>query len=56
MKGFMVKASEMVMGTLACRVDTDLVRYPDRYRDDGGGEMWDRVMEILPAHDAGVVV
>lgn len=56
LKGFMVKASEMVMGTLACRVDADLVRYPDRYRDEGGGEMWDRVMKILPAHDAGAVV
>jgi hypothetical protein len=51
----MVKASEMVMGTLACRVDADLVRYPDRYRDEGGGEMWDRVMKILPARAAGVV-
>jgi len=56
LKGFMVEASEMVMGTLACSVDADLVRYPDRYRDEGGGEMWDRVMEILTAHDTGAVV
>ena len=55
LRSLMVKASEMVMGTLACRVDADLVRYPDRYRDEGGGEMWDRVMKILPARAAGVV-
>ena len=55
LRSLMVKASEMVMGTLACRVDADLVRYPDRYRDEGGGEMWDRVMEILPARVGGVM-
>jgi DNA polymerase-1 len=54
LRSLMVKASEMVMGTLTCRVDADLVRYPDRYRDEGGGEMWDRVMGILPARTVGV--
>lgn len=54
LRSLMVKASEMVMGTLACRVGADLVRYPDRYRDEGGGEMWDRVMGILPARTVGV--
>ena len=54
LKALMVKASEMVMETLACRVDANLVRYPDRYRDEDGGEMWDRVMGILPARTAGV--
>ncbi len=47
LKSIMVRASKMVMGTLSCRVDVDVVRYPDRYRDEGGGEMWDRVMELL---------
>ena len=56
LRGLMVKASEMVMQSLACRVDAEIVRYPDRYRDEGGGEMWDRVMKILPAHTAGAVV
>ena len=55
LKALMVKASEMVMGTLACRVDAEVVRYPDRYRDEGGGEMWDEVMGLLQAAEAEVV-
>ena len=48
----MVEASEMIMGVLACRVDAEVVRYPDRYRDEGGGEMWDRVMDLLDNDEA----
>ncbi len=48
----MVEASKMVMGSPACRVDAEVVRYPYRYRDEGGGEMWDRVMGILDAAEA----
>ncbi|MGB1875589.1 MAG: DNA polymerase [Rhodospirillaceae bacterium] len=47
LKSLMVKASEMVMDTLACRVDAEIVRYPERYRDEGGGQMWDRIMALL---------
>lgn len=54
LRSIMVKASEMVMKTLACRVDVDVVSYPQRYRDDGGGEMWDRVIGLLPSTCAGV--
>ena len=46
----MEEASILVTGGLTCRVDVDIVRYPDRYRDDGGGEMWDRVMGLLPSN------
>ena len=49
LKGIMTEASRMVMGSLPCRVDAEIVRYPDRYRDEGGGEMWDRVMALLDA-------
>jgi DNA polymerase I-like protein with 3'-5' exonuclease and polymerase domains len=49
----MVEASEMIMGVLACRVDAEVVRYPDRYRDEGGGEMWDQVMGLLETIEAG---
>jgi hypothetical protein len=52
LKALMVKTSEMVMGVLACRVDAEVVRYPDRYRDEGGGEMWDKVMGLLQAAEA----
>ena len=47
LKGVMVKASEIIMQSIVCRVDAEIVRYPDRYRDEGGGEMWDRVMTLL---------
>ena len=48
LKEIMVNASRMVMQSLECRVDADIIHYPDRYRDENGGEMWDRVMGMLP--------
>jgi len=54
LREIMIEASQMVMGSLACRVDVDIIRYPDRYRDEGGGEMWDRVMGLLPPNTGGV--
>ena len=48
----MVEASQRIMGVLACRVEAKTVRYPDRYRDKDGGEMWDRVMGILDVAEA----
>ena len=47
LKSIMVQASKLVMGTLACRVDADVIRHPDRYRDERGGQMWDRIMGLL---------
>jgi DNA polymerase I-like protein with 3'-5' exonuclease and polymerase domains len=52
LKSLMIQASQMVMQTLSCRVDADIVRYPDRYMDEGGEEMWDRVMGLLDANEA----
>ena len=44
----MVDASETVMGQgYACRVDADIVRYPDRYMDERGEVMFSRVMTLL---------
>ena len=44
----MVDASEIVMGQgYACRVDADIVRYPDRYMDERGEVMFSRVMTLL---------
>ena len=47
LKSIMVQASKLVMGTLAFRVDADVIRHPDRYRDERGGQMWDRIMGLL---------
>ena len=51
-KDIMVAASEMVLKSLQCRVDAAIVRYPDRYQDEAGVEMWNRVMNILESTEA----
>ena len=44
----MVDASEIVMGLgHACRVDADIVRYPNRYMDERGEVMFSKVMNLL---------
>ena len=44
----MVYASEIVMGCgYACRVDADIVRYPNRYMDERGEAMFSKVMVLL---------
>ena len=43
----MIQAGAVVLGGFELRVDAKLVRYPDRYMDRRGAEMWTRVMAIL---------
>jgi hypothetical protein len=48
LKECMAEASEAVLGDgKVCRVDADIVRYPDRYMDEHGQEMWDQIMGLL---------
>ena len=48
LKACMFEASEAVLGDgRACRVDADIVRYPDRYMDEDGQDMWDQIMRLL---------
>ena len=48
LKHCMSEASEAVLGNgKVCRVDADIVRYPDRYMDEHGQEMWDQIMGLL---------
>ena len=47
MKAIMVRASEIVTGGLAIHVEVETVRFPDRYMDERGRAMWDRVMGLL---------
>jgi hypothetical protein len=43
-------ASELVLGKgFIVKTDVDIVRHPDRYADEAGIEMWERVMAILEA-------
>ena len=48
LKECMAEASEAVLGDgKICRVDADIVRYPDRYMDEHGQDMWDQIMVLL---------
>ena len=48
LKECMSEASEAVLGDgKVCRVDADIVRYPDRYMDEHGQEMWGQIMSLL---------
>jgi DNA polymerase I-like protein with 3'-5' exonuclease and polymerase domains len=48
LKDSMSQASEEVLGKdKICRVDADIVKYPDRYMDEQGQEMWDKIMMLL---------
>jgi hypothetical protein len=42
-----VEASRIVLDGFELRSDAKIVRYPDRYMDDRGIEMWETVMRIL---------
>ena len=43
----MAEASFIVLGGFALRSDVDIVRYPERYRDERGTQMWGTVSRIL---------
>ncbi len=47
MKAAMAEASRAVLGGFELRTEAKIVRYPDRYSDPRGTEMWDRVMTLL---------
>lgn len=44
----MERASQIVMATpVVCRTDPKIVRWPDRYMDDDGADMFHRVMAVV---------
>ena len=44
----MEKASELVLGDgMVCEVDVVVTHSPDRYKDERGTVMWNRVMALL---------
>jgi len=48
MRGYMTEASAVVLNGFKLRTKADIVRYPDRYMDEGRGrEFWDKVMQLL---------
>jgi DNA polymerase I len=47
MRQVMAEASRVVLDGFELGTDSHLVRYPDRYIDERGVVMWDRVMKIV---------
>ena len=47
MRAAMAEASRGVLGGFEIRTDVHIVRYPDRYMDERGEVMWQRVMALL---------
>ena len=47
MRAAMAEASRIVLGGFEIRTDVHITRYPDRYMDDRGTVMWQRVMQLL---------
>jgi DNA polymerase-1 len=48
LREIMRQAGIAVTGGLAIRTDAKIVRYPDRFVDARGAEMWERVLSLLP--------
>ena len=47
MRAAMTKASRSVLGGFEIRTDVHRVLYPDRYMDDRGVVMWERVLKLI---------
>jgi DNA polymerase I len=47
MKAIMIQASTIVTGGLPINVEVEAVSFPDRYMDERGRAMWDRVIGLL---------
>ena len=49
MQTAMEEASSVVLDGFPLASDVKVVCHPERYMDEGGREMWDKVMKLLPA-------
>jgi hypothetical protein len=52
MKSIMARASKIVLGGLELKTDVDVIRYPDRYRDEGAYIKWNEIIETLETIEA----
>ena len=51
MRAAMAEASRIVLGGFELGTDVKITRSPDRYMDERGSVMWDRVMGLIGARD-----
>ena len=47
MQQIMAEASASVLSGFRLRTEAKIINYPDRFEDEGGQEVWDKVLEIL---------
>ena len=47
MREIMSKAGRAVTGGLDIRTDAEVIKFPDRYMDERGKKMWDKVITLL---------
>jgi DNA polymerase I len=52
MRELMSQAGEVVTGGLRIRTDVSIFRYPDRYMEERGVEMWNRIVDLLHVPEA----
>jgi hypothetical protein len=52
----MARASEAVLGGFRLRSDVEIIRYPDRFRDERGVKFWCQIMAVLEAVENASVV
>ena len=55
MQQAMREASQLVLAGFVLGTDAAIVRYPDRYMDDRGKMMWDKVTALLDRAEAAGV-
>jgi DNA polymerase I-like protein with 3'-5' exonuclease and polymerase domains len=52
LRDIMAKASSIILGgVITCRTDKTIVKFPDRYQDDDGKEMWEKVMGWMQEYE-----
>jgi DNA polymerase-1 len=47
MREIMRRASHIILGAIELRTDVKIVRYPDRFTDSRGTELWETVLQLL---------
>jgi DNA polymerase-1 len=55
MQQAMVEAARAVLGGFDIRTDVSITKFPDRYMDDRGTVMWQRVLDLLDQSPANSV-
>jgi hypothetical protein len=50
-QNLMREASKIVLGGFEVRTEAEVIKYPNRYKDERGARMWSKVIEILERVD-----